>query len=141
MASPEKTYFQKSLIATRLYGVRVPITWEPAGDGDGVLATSDSAVITALRAKIVAKVGGVKEITKAQYDAKKAEPVPPKRHVTQDPAFLQPRIGNNVLPRSSSTGKQKSRAAEAGDRPAFPNAEGPSVGKLVTGADSDAEPA
>ena len=141
MDSPKKTYFQKSLIATRLYGIRVPISWEPAGDGDGVIATADKAVIDALRAKAAARVGGVKEISKEEYEAKKAEPVPPKRHVTQDPAFLQPRIGNNVLPRSSSTGKQKSRAAEAGDRPAFPNAEGPSVGKRVTGADSDAEPA
>lgn len=134
------TYFHKTLIASRLYGVSIPIRWVPAGDGDGVLATSDSKVIAALRQKIAARVGGVRELSKEEYDAKKAEPVPPKRHVTQDPAFVRHRIGNNV-----QMGRPKAKGpvapAAGGDRPAFPKADGPVVGKISNLVDGDAEPA
>lgn len=132
-------YFTKALIGMRVYGLPYNPAWQPAGDGDGVMETSDPRMIDALRGKIVAKVGGVLEVTREEYLAKKAEPAPQKRFLTQDPATARLRIGNG-----SGLGPMRKPAgdaphAEGGSREArgIASAQSPDVGRLPQKAAKD----
>lgn len=141
----EVAYFTKALIGMRVYGLPYNPAWQPCGDGDGCLETSDPRMIAALRAKIAAKVGGVLEVSKEEYLAKKAEPVPRKRFLTLDPASSRLRIGNGS---GSPLGPMRKQAPDVGhaaggsrEPRGLASAVAPDIGKLPhTVGTSDMEP-
>lgn len=66
-------YYQKELVSNRLYlrSTGAPVSWEPIGDDQGVLATENDVVINELDQAVARHVGGVIEIDQEQYDSAK----------------------------------------------------------------------
>ncbi len=63
-------YYLKELISNKLWlrATGAPITFEPVGDDQGVLATDNPVIIAELDQAIARHIGGVSVIDQEQYD-------------------------------------------------------------------------
>lgn len=103
-------YFQKELVSNPVNLARGgSVRWESIGDDEGVLATKVDWLIAELRAFSARKIGGIKEITREAYDAKKNSAVldrRPRQRLADPPLFPPvrsdirdaPRVAAEVFP-------------------------------------------
>lgn len=69
------SYFKKILLSTPVHlGNGQKVVWTALVGNEGVLATEDTAMESALRAAITKGVGGISEIDEAEYERLKKNP-------------------------------------------------------------------
>ena len=93
-------YYHKEIVSNEArLGDGRPLGVEPLGDGDGILKTDDQALIDLIKPLVDARVGGIREITEAEYKefSKKKGDLPPRRQqqrrMSDPPAYPNQQVG------------------------------------------------
>jgi hypothetical protein len=113
----DKAYFQKFVLSTKVRlssGKTVP--WINVGWNTGALETTDAALIAELDACAEAHIGGVKRITKSEFDDLKKNSSKQSPRKTWRGTATQPLPKSNPKPAASA--KSSSPAAAATSKPA-----------------------
>ena len=132
-------YYHKSVISSPIFGLPFRVQWLPIDNGHGITSESRDDMNAALQAKIAAGVGGLTELTEAEFLEKKKLSEIPRRFTVDDPRFVRPRVMNlrvsGFKPRSvpeaaSPAGKSDSSASSVSAISPAVKASEPEVGRL-----------
>lgn len=109
-------YFWKALISNTLSAGGKTIQFDPVGGGRGVIATDDPEIIAVLEPRATARVGGVRELTEAEYaeEVKKKSGTSLPRKSPERQAIQGPALGSSLLQPAESA----AAAASDPDAPA-----------------------
>lgn len=144
----ETAYFGKIIISNPIIGLPGKVPWIPIEDGNGVASVDDPDLIAALRDRCGRRIGGVREITREEFDKKKVIPLLPRKLATQGPDRGKIRLSEDN-PLKFPSGKPAAEAAGKSPEPSKPPEASPGsvessvplTGRIITeNPDSTAEP-